>query len=257
MVKWLQQIHVGKTQAPPRLLIYGTEGIGKTTFAAHAPHPVFIQTEDGVDAIDCHAFPLAHRLEDVRAALAELHSESHEYETVVIDSLDWLEQLIWDRLCADYGVRHIEQVGGGYGRCYTYALRYWREILDALMRLRNDRAMAVILVAHSKIERVEDPVMMAYDRYSPSLQKLATALVSEWVDVILFAHWAHRTRSEDGTCGRERHIAVPIDANGPNRVVHTVGGPGWIAKSRYALPRTLPLEWNAFAAALQNGYVPK
>ncbi|MCC7083536.1 MAG: AAA family ATPase, partial [Pirellulales bacterium] len=85
----LAQIHKGKQPLPPRLVLYGTEGIGKSTFAASAPAPIFIQTEDGLAEIDCDKFPVAQTLDEVVAALTALHAESHEYQTVVIDSLDW------------------------------------------------------------------------------------------------------------------------------------------------------------------------
>ncbi|HHK41312.1 MAG TPA: oxidoreductase, partial [Planctomycetaceae bacterium] len=87
----IDQIQRGKQPMPPRLVVYGTEGVGKSTFASQAPAPIFIQTEDGLAEIDCDRFPLSTTFDDVTAALSELHSEKHDYQTVVIDSLDWLE----------------------------------------------------------------------------------------------------------------------------------------------------------------------
>ena len=89
----LQQIHSGQRYTPPRVLVYGTEGIGKSTFAANAPKPIFIPTEDGLDQIECDSFPLAENLSAVTDALAALINEKHDYQSVVIDSLDWLERL--------------------------------------------------------------------------------------------------------------------------------------------------------------------
>ncbi|MCL2649234.1 MAG: ATP-binding protein [Phycisphaerales bacterium] len=88
----LQNIHRGRKHLPPRLLVYGTEGIGKTTLAAAAPSPIFIPTEDGLDQIDCASFPLAKNFADVENALRSLIHEKHEFETVVIDSCDWAER---------------------------------------------------------------------------------------------------------------------------------------------------------------------
>jgi len=104
----LQTIHRGVRHLPPRLLIYGTEGIGKSSTAAGAPNPIFVSTEDGLAQIDCHAFPLAQSFEEVTSALMALAAEEHEYQTVVIDTLDWLERLIWARVCADRNVKNIE-----------------------------------------------------------------------------------------------------------------------------------------------------
>lgn len=92
----LKQVKRGRSRKPPRIMAYGIEGIGKSTLAAGAPRPIFIQTDDGLGEIDCDKFPLAHTFDDVLAALSELASEAHDYETVVVDSLDWLERLIWD-----------------------------------------------------------------------------------------------------------------------------------------------------------------
>jgi len=133
----LQQIRRGRRHAPPRLTIYGTEGIGKSTTASQAPKPIFIPTEDGLDQIDCDSFPLARRFDEVMSALSALYSEEHPYQTVVIDSLDWLERLIWDDVCREYGVKSIEKADGGYARGYTHALTQWREVLDGLDALRN------------------------------------------------------------------------------------------------------------------------
>jgi len=114
---------------------------------------VFIQCEDGLDELDVDKFPLAAKYDDVLSALAELRQESHEYETVVIDSLDWLERLVFDRLCSEHNTTSIEQVAGGYSKGYTLALSLWREIIEHLNALRNERGMVVLLIAHSKVER--------------------------------------------------------------------------------------------------------
>jgi hypothetical protein len=248
----MASIRTGKRHAPPRLLLYGTEGIGKSTYAAQAPNPIFIPTEDGLGEIDCASFPLAKQLTDVEESLTALAKEPHEYQTVVIDSLDWLEQLIWDDLCRISNSASIEKVDGGYGKGYIAALGFWRHILDLLDVLHKQRNMAVILIAHAKVERFEDPESTAYDRYSPRLHKHASALLTEWVDAVLFATRKFRTETEDAGFGRERTIAVGIGPEGGERILRTVGGPSCVAKNRYNLPFELPLSWEAFANALSN-----
>ena len=88
----LQKIHSGPRHSPPRLMVYGVEGIGKSTIASQAPKPIFIQTEDGLDQLDCDSFPLAQTLGEVESAVQALIAEEHDYQTVVIDSADWLER---------------------------------------------------------------------------------------------------------------------------------------------------------------------
>lgn len=248
----LQHIQTGRRPAPPRLVIYGIEGVGKSTFCAGAPRAIFIPTEDGLNQIDCASFPLATSLSDVQSALAALAAEPHDYHTVVIDSLDWLEQLIWEQLCAEHRVSSIEKVDGGYGKGYISALGVWRRILAALDVLHKQRQMAVLLTAHAKIERFEDPETSAYDRYSPRLNKHAAALVTEWSDAVLFATRKFRTEREEVGFGQQRTIAVGVGTDGGQRILRTVGGPACIAKNRYNLPYELPLAWDAFYNAFSQ-----
>ena len=236
----------GREQQPPRILIYGSEGVGKSTFASLAPNPVFIQTEDGLSEIDTSKFPLARTFEDVVMQLQAVRDEQHEFGTLVIDSLDWLERLVWDRVCADYGVKSIEKADGGYGKGYVHALTYWRQIVSILNDIRSKRGMAVVMIAHAAVERFEDPEHAAYDRYTPRLHKKACSLVCEWVDAVLFAS---RRLRVDSTTGK----AAPVGADGGERILRTNGSPACIAKNRFGLPTELPLSWAAFVEALKGG----
>lgn len=247
----LERIHSGRRNSPPRIILTGTEGVGKSTTAAQAPTPIFIPTEDGLDQIACDSFPLSKSLTEVNSALTALMTEQHKYESVVIDSLDWLERLIWDALCEQYGVSSIEKVDGGYARGYTHALTHWRRILDALDTLRNRHGMCVILIAHVKVEKFEDPEHPAYDRYSPRLHKHAAALITEWADAVLFATRKIITKTEEGGFGRDRTIAAGLGKDGGERILRCVGSPACVAKNRYSLPAELPLSW----AALMNAIV--
>ena len=248
----LENIQTGRENKPPRIMLYGQEGVGKSTFGASAPAPIFIQTEDGLGEIDCCKFPLAQSVEDVIIELTALRDEKHNFRTVVIDSLDWLERLIFDEICKEFGVRSIEKADGGYGKGYVDALVHWRKVLALLDDLRNKRGMMVILLAHAKVERFEDPENAAYDRYSPRLHKHAASLISEWVDTVLFATKRMRV-SKDGD---SRMIAAPIGADGGERIIRTNGSPACIAKNRYGLPNEIPLSWDEFIQAYRNCVAP-
>ena len=244
----LENIQTGRENKPPRIMVYGQEGVGKSTFGASAPDPVFIQTEDGLGEIDTCKFPLAQSVGDVIAELTAIRDEEHNFRTVVIDSLDWLERLIFDEVCKEFGVRSIEKADGGYGKGYVDALVHWRKVLALLDDLRNKRGMMVILLAHAKVERFEDPENIACDRYAPRLHKHAASLISEWVDAVLFA--AKRLRvSKDGD---SRAIAAPIGADGGERILRTNGSPACLAKNRFSLPNEIPLRWDAFLQAYGN-----
>lgn len=234
----------GRTQEPPRILLYGLEGIGKSTFAAHAPKPIFIQTEDGLGQIECTRLPLCNTLDDVFTYLRAIRDDEHDFQTCVIDSLDWLERLIWARVCADYGVKSIERADGGYGKGYVHALGYWTQIKDILCEIRAKRHMAIILVAHYKVENIVDPEIGQSIRNSPQIHKLASALWGQWCDAVFFAD---RRKTKDAETGK----VVAIGADGGERMMYTNGAPGRVAKNRYSLPTELPLSWDAFVAAMK------
>lgn len=242
----MQSVTRGPTPRPPRIVVYGTPGVGKSTFAASAPSPVFIQTEDGLGKIDCAKFPLCKSLADVTAQLVAVRDEPHEFQTLVLDSADWTERLIHDKVCKDFGARSIEKADGGYGKGYTYALTEWRQIVQLLDEIRDKRDMMILIVAHSKTEKFEDPEMGTYDRWSPRLHKSANALFYDWADAILFAS-SQFTVTSDGK-------AKAVGADGGRRVLRAIGGPAVVAKNRYSLPAELPLQrengWQVLSEAI-------
>lgn len=244
----LESIQSGRENKPPRIMIYGSEGVGKSTFGASAPNAIFVQTEDGLGEINCRKFPLANNFPEVIAELTALRDEPHDFQTVVIDSADWLERLIFDEVCKEFGVRSIEKADGGYGKGYTHALTHWRKVINLLQELRDKRGMMVIIVAHAKVERFEDPENAAYDRYTPRLHKHAASLIAEWVDAVLFANKKFRVAKD----GNDRAVATPIGADGGERIIRTVGSPACIAKNRFGLPSEISLSWAAFINAYQK-----
>src|SRR5882672_8619949 len=151
----LASLKRGRNVRPPRIVIYGPHGLGKSSFGASAPAPVFIQTEDGLGTLDVTSFPLAQTFADVNGALSTLYTDDHEFSTVVIDSADWLEPLIWKETCALHGKADIEEFG--YGKGYGFALDQWRSVLSGLNALRDTKNMASIVTAHCQIKRSTHP----------------------------------------------------------------------------------------------------
>jgi len=249
-MKLLEQVQRGVVSAPRRTEIYGVGGIGKSTFAAMAPSPIFIPTEDGLAGIECHRFPLATSHADVIAALSELYTEPHEYRTVVIDSLDWLQTLIFARICKERGVESIEDIP--YGKGYVFALTPWREVLAGLDALRNERGMGVILIAHAQIEKFANPETDTYDRYSPRLQKLASALVQEWCDEVLFATYKVHTKTTTESFDRKRVHGIGTG----ERIIRTTEKPAHVAKNRLGLPEEIPLDYRVYAALVRGEVTP-
>jgi len=240
---------------PPRILIYGPQGLGKSTFGSLAEKPVFIQTEDGLDAIDAATFPLATVYGDVMSQLTELADKEHDFKTLVIDSLDWLEPLIWKQLIAENPTneknRQVNSIEDyGYGKGFVMALDFWREYIQAINYLRNEKGMMIIQTAHAEIKRFENPATDAYDRYQPKLQKGASALILENSDIVLFTNYfIGVTKENTGFNDRKRALGSG------DRILYTEERPSFIAKSRYNLPAEIPFDkngeyWNVIAGAI-------
>jgi hypothetical protein len=232
------------TARPPRIVLYGVHGIGKSTFGAQAPKPVFIQTEEGLDAVSATAFPVCRSFEDMLECIGVLANESHDFETVVVDSADWAEQLIHKRVAEDNNTKTIDAIG--YGRGYKAAVDYWRQVLDGLDHLRNEKNMQVMLLAHSQVKRFDDPLSDPYDRYQLDLHHGSASVIAEWCDILMFANQQYSTIKAD--VGFNQKVTRAVGTG--NRVLYTQERPGWQAKSRWPLPDTLPLDYGKFAEAL-------
>jgi len=242
----LEAIRRGPDIRPRRILLYGTHGIGKTTFAAMSESPVFVQTEDGLGSLEVDRFPLCTTWGDAIGCLDALLEGRHAYRTVAVDSLDWLERLILAETCRRRQVESIEEIP--YGKGYVHALVHWREVLQRLDRLRDERGMQSILIAHAGIERFQNPETESYDRYVPRLQKHASFLVQEWADEVLFATWRVQTRSTPERFDRRRVQGV---ATG-RRVLRTTERPSHVAKNRLGLPEEIELDHDVFAAIVRG-----
>lgn len=239
----LKSIKRNEALAAPRLLVYGVEGIGKSTFAAGAPSPIFIQTEDGLGSLQVDHFPLATNVSHVLDAMAALFNDKHDFKTVVIDSLDWLESFIWREIESKYDAKDL-----AYGKGAMIAAERWREILDGLNALRNERGMIVVLLAHTEIKRFDSPETEPYDRYQPKLQARSSALVREWCDAVLFANYKTIVKKDD--VGFNKTVSRGISTG--ERLLFTAERPAYMAKNRYALPESIPLSWEAFESAIAN-----
>ena len=230
--------------SPPRILVHGVAGIGKTTFATRRIVRSSCRPRTGSATIKVPHFPLARSFDEVMEALAALYSEPHDYKTVVVDSVDWLEPLVWQRACKDNGWRSIEEPG--YGKGYIAALDLWRQYLDGLNALRDERGMTVIQIAHTDIKRFDSPEHEPYDRYVIKLHARASALLQEHSDVVLFANYRISTVKSD--VGFNKKVTRALGSG--ERVLYTAERPAFLAKNRYGLPDVLPLDWQAFAAAM-------
>jgi len=231
-IKDLRQV---KATQPPRCIIYGPPGIGKTTLASEWPNPIFLQIEDGTPSdLELLSFGRMETYEDVYQSIVELYNEDHSGKTVVLDSLDKLEPLVWAKTCAENG-NWASIEAPGYGKGYVAADYYWRELLDGMNGLRRDKHMGVVYIAHSSIETVNDPMTASYSRYDIRLHKRAIGIFQDECDAILFINQdvtllANDAKAKSGPGSRVRATG------GGNRYIHATPRPAYVAKNRYGLP---------------------
>lgn len=223
---------------PPRILIYGEPKKGKTTFAYNAPNPVFIRTEDGLGALpDAKTFPLCRKYEDVIKYMAQLHNEEHNFSTLVVDSLDWLESLIHEKVEAQYG-KPIADIG--YQAGYKRAQDYWKEIISATNQIMENRNMMIIFIAHSRVSDYKDPDSEGFSKHLIKLHKEAASYVKERSDMILFVNTTLATKTEK-KFGAERKIAL----GGDERVLFVHDKNTNEAGTRYHnMPKEIPFDKN-------------
>jgi hypothetical protein len=234
----LKSIKRNTSISAPRIMVYGVEGIGKSTFASTAPNPIFITTEDGLGSLQVDHFPLATSTEEVLDAIATLYKEKHEFQTVVIDSLDWLEAIIQREIETRYEAKEL-----AYGKGTIIAAEKWREILDGLNGLRNDKSMVVILLAHCMIKRFDSPEVEPYDRYQPKLQERSNAVIREWCDAVLFANYKTIVKKDDVGFNKTTNRGISTG----ERLLFTSERPAYMAKNRYNLPESIAMDFDSFS----------
>src|SRR5215467_9538088 len=240
----LSAISHGKRPRHIFALIYGTDGVGKSFWASHAPRPIFIGAEIGTEQLDVARFPQTETISELLAQVRALQTEQHDFDSVVLDSLDWVEPLIWNAVCDEGKVETIEQYAGGYGKGYARALDLWRTLLRELSAL-NEK-MHVLLIGHAQIKSFQDPELpTAYDRYQLKINDKAAALVREAADAVLFARFETEIVKSNGKA-RARGEGV--------RVMYCESRPGWDAKNRFNLPFCMPLDWKTFGEAIRAFY---
>jgi hypothetical protein len=236
----------GKVKQPILAIAYGPDGVGKSTFAAGAPNCIFLGTERGTANLDVARFPSPKNFKDVLTAINELINEKHDFESLAIDSLDWLEALVWEQVCIDNNWKAINEPG--YGDGYVAANKMWQEMMSSLTRLRDTRGMNIVAIAHTQAKLQKDPQLQAeYDRYILKLNEKAAAMWREYVDCVLFINYETFTKKEKGK----------TKAFGESsRYIFTERRPGFDAKNRLGLPFQieLPIEngWGEFMNAVES-----
>ncbi len=232
---------------PPRIVLYGPEKIGKSTFGADVPSNLFLDIEGGSGALNVARVEKEKltNFGSVMATLDALATQDHDFGAVTVDTVDWLEALVFEQVAAENGKRSIEDIG--YGKGYEMATNVWRDFFQVLDRLRTEKGMLVILLAHDQVKRYDNPTTESYDRHQLKLHQKSSALLKEWSDCILFANQDVHIDKKD--VGFNKKVTK---GRAGARILHTVESPAFVAGNRYGLPSELPFSWGAFIDAFNT-----
>lgn len=242
------QVTSGVIPAPVKVVLYGPEGIGKSTFASQFPDPIFIDAEGGTKQLDVRRLPRPTSWAMLLDEVAEVRKGNIPCTTLVLDTADWAEALCIQSICAKAKVDGLE--GFGYGKGYVYAKEAFAKLLDELEEVvaggRN-----VVVLAHAMIAKFEQPDAVGnYDRWQMKTTKQVAPLLREWCDMLLFANYKTVVEKSGSSPNAKNK------ASGGRRVLYTTHHPCWDAKNRFGLADELPLDYQAIAAIIPGKSAP-
>ena len=229
----------------PRIVLYSTPKWGKTTLAASIPNNLLLDVEGGSGAVNVARVERdkLSTFTDFKATLKQVYDQKHDFKVLTTDTADWLEGLVFNQAAAEHGKKNVEDVGYGVG--FATAQNLWREIFDCFDLLRKERNMMILMLAHEKVGKYNNPLTESYDRYSLKIHDKTVGLIKEWADVVAFANNDTFIKSEDAGFNKKLKRATAGD-----RVIHVVESPAYVAGNRYGLPAELPANWPALQDAL-------
>ena len=245
----------------PRMVLYGGEGEGKTSLAAQAPKPVFLmsQGETGLETLidrgqvgEVPHFPEVHDWQGVHAAITELTESDHDFETLVLDSINGLEALLYRYVCdRDYGGEWGKKGFTNFQQGYDASGKYWDDFLYKLDMLREKKNMAIIAIAHLQVKTFKSPSTADYDRFTPDMHHKQWSKTHKWADLILFLDRV-TVVNEDGNKAKA--------LGGTQRICRAARCATWDAKNRHGLPDEFPLSndlaaesWKIITKLLKEG----
>lgn len=234
-----EKVLTGKQLRPLRVIVYGPGGIGKSFWASQWKESLILDIEGGLGGIDCASIPLIGKpWSEILSTLTELATEEHDYKTIVLDSLDWLERLMHIDICQVRGCISIGDLQ--YGAGYVQALSYFEELVQHMEALRA-KGMNIVLICHASIKEMKDPTAHLYSKYQLALNAKAAEKMYQWADCVLFAKQEISVTTEKKDFG-----GVRKRAGGGERRMYCNDSPTYHAKNRYDLPDEMPLDYEVF-----------
>ena len=257
----LNKIRTGSPKLPARIVLHGPGGVGKTSWAAQAPNPVFLLSpgETGLHTLMDSGIVgqmdniEVHRWIEYTAALTDLTDQKHDYNTLVVDTIDGIEKMCNHFVCeTQFGGDWGEKGFGSFQKGNEFVANGpWRQMLAMLDKLRSAKSMRIILLAHTDIANFANPEGPDFNRYVPAMHKKPWGLTFGWADMVLFGYREVAVLKEKG----ERKAR---GGGGSTRLMRTEWSAASDAKNRHNLPAEISMgdspeeAWTNFAAAFSR-----
>ena len=227
------KITKGKIRTAIKVVVYGQEGVGKSTFASKFPDPVFIDTEGSTKQLDVARFDPPSSWEMLLSQVDYVRQNPDICRTLVVDTADWAEKLCIRKVCDKARKDGIEDFGWGKG--YTYVQEEFGKLLNSLEEVIQ-AGVNVVVTAHAQMRKVEQPDEMgSYDRWELKLTKQCSPMLKEWADLLLFANYKTIVVNTEGKKYKGQ--------GGQQRIMYTTHTAAWDAKNRFSLPDVLPFDY--------------
>jgi hypothetical protein len=239
----------GRQQKPLKLFIYGRNGIGKTTFASQFDKPVLLDLEDNASHVEIDRWFLS-AYKDVQTFLYELRIQPHDFKTVILDSVDALQNLIIEDIVTRHNVKTLSDVGG-YGAAYAELKTEFGNILKRMNALFR-KEMNIIFTGHETVSRIEEPGERVYDRITPAIREPNYSQICNWCFAVFYATSRVRREAEENLGFNQTRKSNVSRVS--TRIFYTEPSAAHLAKNIFKLPNPMEINYALLKESIESFY---